>query len=479
MSSHRTPRSFLFTAATYAGIVVITLVLLDVALMVLGLFPPTYEYGEPDIGWVAAPPTGSMREDHCTEYSTGVVFTYTRNEDGIRTPVSAKALMAHRQSYLVGVTGDSQTDLCAPDAQTHSGVLQTGLNAGGVRAIVVAYGAGKYSPVQDYVAFKKALKKYDPDAFVLNLYTGNDFYDILRVDDRPHLVRTDSGYVIAPPVWYRYDEPGATRHSRVLSALRSIARRIGIHGFVQRIQVLRGVAAEQGRGLATVLAYLNDLRKAEEPTIGYSDALSAQMLNQQLFFYRFPGGRPESIRRVRALLALIRRENPGVALMLSALPSYELVQQQPVDRALLRTLDRLPITHEAGLRQEQALYDTLCVLAKETGWLFADNLGALQAYTGAGRLYNDFDYHLLPAASEIIGRTQTKVLLTYLRSRAPEKPLARRHVGHACFAASGARVLLPTDLHRVAPRRASHGADDVGGQALGSDRTKPAGASEW
>ena len=426
MSIRLMPRRFLLTAATYAGIVLITLVLLDITLMVLGLFPPKYEYGDPDVGWVAAPPTGKMREDHCTEYSTGVVFTYTRNEDGIRTPVSAKALTTNRHRYLIGVTGDSQTELCAPDAQTHSGVLETDLNAGGVRATVLAYGAGRYSPVQDYLAFKKALKKYNPDAFVLNLYTGNDFYDILRVDDRPHLVRTDSAYIIAPPVWYRYDEPGVKRHSRVLFALRSLARRVGIYGFLQRIQVLRAVAADQGKGLGTVLAYLNDLRKSDEPSVEYSGALSSQMLNQQLFFYRFPGSRAESIRRVQTLLALIRRENPGVALMLSALPSYELTQQQPVDPRLRRALDRLPITYEGGLREERALYDTLRVLAEETGWLFADNLRALQAYTGTGQLYNLVDYHLLPPGSEIIGRTQAKVLLTYLRSRAPQNSLARR-----------------------------------------------------
>ena len=425
MSIRPTIRRFLRTAATYASIVVITLLLLDVTLMALGLFPPTYDYGDADIGWVAAPPTGSMQVERCTEYSTGVVFTYARNEDGIRTPVSAKALTSRRGNYVIGVTGDSQTELCAPDAQTHAGVLQTALNAGGLRATVVAYGAGRYSPVQDYIAYKTALKKYAPDAFVLNLYTGNDFNDILRVDDRPHLVRSDSGYVIAPPVWYRYDPPGMKRHSRVLFALRSIAKRVGIHGFVQRIQVLRGVAAEQGKGLGAILAYLNDLRKSDEPSVGYSGALSAQMLNQQLFFYRFPASRDESIRRVRALLALVRRENPGVTLMLSALPSYELVQQQPVDRALLHTLERLPITYEGGFREERALYDTLRVLAKEEGWLFADNLPALQAYRGTGRLYNDFDYHLLPAASEIIGRTQAQVLLRYLGSHAWLRSLAR------------------------------------------------------
>ncbi len=406
-------KRLLLTTAQYGGIVLATLLAIDIACIVLGLFPPTYEYGEPDVGWVASPPTGAMHEDRCIDYTTGMTYSYTRNEDGVRTPYRTAELLSDSQSYLIGVTGDSQTDLCAPNAETHPGVLERTMNASGRRAVVLAYGAGRYSPLQDYVVFKKALQKYHPDAFVLNLYTGNDFYDMLRVDDRPHFVRTDSGYAIAPPVWYLYDAPGARRRSRVLFALRSLAKRTGVEGFIERVQQLRAVAAEQGKGLATVAAYMNDLRKSSEPSLGYPAAFSAQMLNQQLFFHRFPESRVESIRRVRALLQLIRQENPCMVLLLSPLPSYELTQQQPVDSALFRTIARLPITYESGLREERALYDTLRVLAPETGWLFADNLRPLQAYKGPDRLYNSFDYHLLPPASDIIGREQAKALLPY------------------------------------------------------------------
>jgi len=404
-------KNLLLTTAQYGGIALATLLAIDGACIVLGLFPPTYEYGEPDVGWVSSPATGVMHEDRCTEFSTGTTYTYTRNEDGVRTDRRAAELEGDSQAYLVAVTGDSQTDLCAPNAQNHAGVLENALKASGLRAVVLPYGAGRYSPVQDYVVFKKALLKYRPDAFVLNLYTGNDFYDVLRVDDRPHFVRSDSGYTIAPPVWYLYDAPGVRRRSRVLFALHSIAKRTGVQGFIQRVQLLRAAAAEQGKGLGTVLAYMNDLRKSTEPSVGYPAALSAQMLNQQLFFHRFPESRAESLRRIGALLALIRRENPHLVLLLSPLPSYELVQQQPVDSALLRTVARLPITYEGGLREERALYDSLQVLARDTGWLFVDNLRALQAYKGADRLYNDFDYHLLPPASEIIGRAQAAALL--------------------------------------------------------------------
>lgn len=416
-------KQWLRTAALYAGIVLVTLLVIDLACIALGLFPPTYDYGEPDVGWVSAPSTGAMREDRCTDYSTGTTHTFMRNEDGVRTDRSAVELVADSQRYLVAVTGDSQTDLCAPNAQTHAGVLESALNARGLGATVVAYGAGRYSPVQDYLVFKKVLLKYKPDAFVLNLYTGNDFYDILRVDDRPHLVRAESGYAIAPPVWYLYDAPGVRRRSRVLFALHSVAKRTGVQGFIQRVRLLRGAAAEQGKGLGTVLAYMNDLRKSSEPSVGYPAAFSAQMLNQQLFFHRFPASRAESLRRIEALLTLIRRENPGLVLLLSPLPSYELVQEQPVDSALLRAIARLPLTYQGGVQEERALYDTLRVLARETGWVFVDNLRPLQAYKGPQRLYNNFDYHLQPPASEVIGRAQADALLRARpRARGTEQP---------------------------------------------------------
>jgi len=112
-----------------------------------------------------------------------------------------------------------------------------------------------------------------------------------------------------------------------------------------------------------------------------------------------------------------------------------------VDDALLRTLARLPITYEGGVQEERALYDSLRVLAREGGWLFVDNLRALRAYKGPDRLYNNFDYHLLPAASEIIGRAQAQALLQRAPTRRGSvRALARRTSGESArFVASQLR----------------------------------------
>lgn len=409
-------KRLLLRVLQYAGITIGTLVVVDLLTILLGVFPPTHDYGDPDVGWVPFNPTGRMHTDRCTEYSTGAVFEFARNEDGIRTQVGVEQLLTDSPRFKLAVTGDSQTELCAPNAETHAGVLESELNSAGTRAVVLPYGTGRYSPLQAYLLFKKALVRYAPHAFVLNFYTGNDFFDLLRVDDRPHLVSTDGGYVIAPPVWYLLDDPQVTRRSRVLFAARSLAEAFGIRNLFLRVRFLRRIAAEQGRGLGAVLGYMKDVRDTFESSVGYSGAFAAQMLNQQLFFHWFPGSRDESIRRAGALMQLIRAENPNTLLIMSPLPSYELARQRPVDSALTRVLERLPISHESGVREEHQLYETLRVLADEHGWLFVDNLASLWGYDGADRLYNDFDYHLLPVASAIIGKNQARAILDHLRS---------------------------------------------------------------
>lgn len=403
--------------AIYSAIIVATLAAVDLVTIMLGVFPPRHNYGHPKVGWVPARPTGEMYDDRCVSPSTGEEIQYARNEDAIRTGLSARELRGPGGGFEVAVGGDSHTDLCATNPETHFGVLERELVAKGVEAAVYAYGGGKYSPLQAYLAIKNTLEEYEPDAFVLNFYSGNDFYDMFRVDDRPHFVPAEHGYEIAPPVWYQLDEPGIQRRSRVLFALRSAAKRLGVWGGYVRLRYLRRAAAEQGRGFASVVAYMNDLRKSAASDVGYRAALAAQMLNQQLFFHRFPGSREESVERVRALLELVRTENPGLLLILSPVPSYQLVQQEPVDEVLLRTLDRLPITYLGGVREESELYETLRQLAAETGWLFIDNLTPLGNYSGSERLYNEFDYHIRPAASEIIGRTQAAVIARHALSR--------------------------------------------------------------
>jgi hypothetical protein len=409
-------RRFLSSVLAYSAIIVVTLVVVDGICVALNLFRPAMNYGDPDLGWRPARATGKMAIGKCQEFSTGETVIYERNDDGVRTGLTRAAVLADTSRLRIGVSGDSQTDLCAPNDQIPGGVLEALLNSHGHPATVLTYGAGRYSPLQDYLAFRKVLVPYRPNAFILQVYTGNDLYDILRSDDRPHFERTESGYRIAEPIWYVYDDPKVRARSRVLHLLRTLADRIGVRRIPLRLIELRRLGKEHGAGLLDITSYLRDVWKAREPSIGYPDAFSAQMLNQQLFFVHFPSAQEESIRRMRELLTLIRRENPGLTLVMSPIPSYELVGAQPVDAALQRTLTRLPITLEGGRQQEGGLYERLRQLASEQQWVFVDNLAALRSYEGSGRLYNDFDYHLLPVASALVGQAEAEALLRVLPS---------------------------------------------------------------
>lgn len=421
MSFAARARRTLRVTLTYAAIIGATLLLVDGVCIALGLFPPSYDYGDPDIGWRPAPATGHMAIGRCVDFSTGRIVTYQRNEDGVRVDRMKAQLAADSLQLLIAVTGDSHTDLCSSNAQLHSGVLESRLAASGLPVTVLSYGAGRYSPLQDYLAFRTVLRPYHPGIFILNVYTGNDFYDLLRADDRPHFVASDSGYRIAPPIWYSLEDPSIQRRSRVAFAARKLGDKLGLRQIYFRVSELRRLGAQEGKGIPTVVAYMRDLLKAREPTLGYPDALAAQMLNQQLFFQHFPASQDESLRRMRALMEMIRRENPDLLLVLSPLPSYELVGEQPIDTALVHVLGRLPVTLEEGRQQELQLYRRLEALAGAESWIFVDNLAALQVHSGPERLFNDFDYHLLPAASALIGEAQAAALFDTLAA------LTRRH----------------------------------------------------
>ncbi|MEX0618814.1 MAG: hypothetical protein WDZ76_01310 [Pseudohongiellaceae bacterium] len=402
-------------ALPYLLIIVVTLVLLDLVLIASGLYPPTYSYGHPDLGWVSARSASRMASYQCMEKSLQQSHTVQLNEDGHRSSRSIIGLRGPGKVFEIAVSGDSHTDLCADNSETHFGFMESELNERGVSAVTFAYGAGRYSPLQAYLAIEEGIRANQADAFVLNLYVGNDFFDMMRVDDRPYLTPGEDGYKITEPVWYSYDSPDSVKHSRVLYVLNQAAKGVGIKSLTVRLRFLYDTAREQGMGVGAVAGYMNAIRRSMSSDLGYPAAFSAQILNQQLFFEYFPGSRDESLRRVAALMSAIRERHPDLMLIMSPIPSYQAAYTQPVDPAFLSVLDQLSLNHEEGMRKEEVLHERLRAEARGAGWLFVDNMAALQAYDGHARLYNDFDYHITPAAGEVIGRGQAAVIAAAIR----------------------------------------------------------------
>lgn len=403
-------RKALAKVALYAAIMLVTALLVEMTSIALGLFPPRYELGDPVLGWRSASASDTMNLGRCTEFSTGEVHVFPRNEDGVRTSFARAQLMEDSSDVKIAVSGDSQTDLCAPNELVHSGFLGSALEAGGVPNRILLFASGRYSPLQAYLAFREVLRPYRPTVFVLNLYTGNDLNDLLRSDDRPHFIRSDSGYRIAGPTWYRLYDPSVRHWSRIAYLARSLGDAAGVRTAIARVAALAEIAALQGKGLPAVASYLVDVVHARDERIGYPDAFTAQMLNQQLMFYHFPETVHESLARLTALLRIARSENPDIVLVMSPIPSYQLATSVGPTSELGFVTSHLPLTIAQGRAQEERLYEEVRTISIGAGWMFVDNLAALRKVNGEDGLYNEFDYHLLPPASKIIGSAEATAL---------------------------------------------------------------------
>jgi hypothetical protein len=147
---------FLIAAAPWLAITLITLVVFDVLCISFGLFPPTLEYGDPDVGWLPLIP-GKIHLDSCVD-PNGHWIDYYRNEIGVRTNRTMADLTRDPGSFMVAAVGDSQSDICAANELNHPGVLEAGLNARGVEAVVLPFGVGRYSPLQAYLVYETRLK---------------------------------------------------------------------------------------------------------------------------------------------------------------------------------------------------------------------------------------------------------------------------------------------------------------------------------
>lgn len=395
----------------------------DAVLCALGAFEPRYPVGDPVLGiWLKqAGASGIVRLSILPELADDpVVGRYERNEDGFASSGTMGAFRAVSAGARIVSLGDSHTDLYYNFAHTHMGVLEAELvESWHADSRVLGAGHGFYSILQSWLLYQTRLGDLKPDAIVLNFYTGNDLYDLIRQDDRPYLVSLEGGgFEIHPPRWVAY-VPNANRplwsRSRVIYAVNCSLMRLGLEHLAAKTRAAWTAARAYGGDPLSSLHYLNDLRNSRDPELWYPGAAAAQALNQALFFHHFRGASDESLRRVRFVLSSMREAYPDCLLILSMIPSRCLAHGPREDAALDRVLARLPLTRAEVLRQEETLYREVATIGVESGWLIADPLASL---TRAGdECYFSSDWHLAPVGSRIVGRAQAEVLRAALRDR--------------------------------------------------------------
>jgi hypothetical protein len=398
---------------------VLTALILDGLLIATGLLAPNYRVGDAVLGFAPSRATepGGDRSELPELADDPVCATFHVNSAGFMSRGTMDEFLTARGPKIVAL-GDSHTALEYCFDRTHMGVLETALQQSGFpHAAVLGAGKGRYSPLQEWLLFDERLRQLPVDAVVMNFYTGNDFYDLIRTDDRPSLVADpEHGYRIVPPNFVIYlapDDHGYRARSRMVYGSHLLLRQVGLEDAWAKFQHARSACDAFGVPLSGSWQYMWDLSRSRDEELWYSAAVAAQALNQALFFHHFPGALEESLSRTRFVLEQMRTAYPTHTLVLSPIPSRLLARPAEREPASERIFSRLPLDRDDAVAQELECYEALLDLGRETGWHVLDTLPKLRE--AAGDLYFDSDWHLAPAGSEVIGTAQAETL-----SRHPE-----------------------------------------------------------
>lgn len=422
-------RGALRASVPYLVMIGVTLVFIDVVCMATGLFPTRYRKGNKELGFfeTRGVPGGFDGFAEVPELANVPdVRKYHRNEEGFFTTRSMDDWVHHPTGRRVVVIGDSHTELPYAFARTHMGVLETKLHERGwAGAEVLGAGHGKWSPLQEMTLYDTKFRPIGVDVVLMNFYTGNDFYDLIRTDDRPHLVaQPGGGYAVAPPEWVAYYDPDTDplwRQSRILYLGFLGLDKLGVSNLLDKFSYATKAADAFGVGFFDSMGYLNDLRLSQDDAVWYSAAYAAQVLNQALFFQDFPGSHEESLKRARYVLETTKREmekkGDKALFVLSPIPSRILAQPDLPDPIYDRILGRLPLTKDVVFQRELEGYETLRRVAAETGWVFVDTLEVLRK--GEGMLYFPSDLHIAPEGSALVGALQAERVTAAWDARAP------------------------------------------------------------
>jgi glycine cleavage system H protein len=221
---------------------------LDLMLVKLDLLSPPFTYGLEGVGF-------------------GYAGVRRSSDFGVVTPGAGEAV-------TIAMVGDSHSQLAfdGRPLESHEFVLERRLRAAGIPALMISAGRGRYSPLQEYLLFKLAIEEpYHPRLLVMNVYSGNDFYDMLRPDDRPHYLRDSAvGIAIEDPEWITFVNPSTRRwieRSRLLWAVDELSSRLGYPRVVTRLRMLGAAARQPGHTTAETVRYLSDLVYVDLPEV--------------------------------------------------------------------------------------------------------------------------------------------------------------------------------------------------------------------
>lgn len=307
----------------------------------------------------------------------------------------------------IGVVGDSLTvGTCKPE-ENYPNLVEAQLNQaeGRVANEVLDAGVGRYSPYQYYLRAERELLPLGISHLVVAIYSGNDYLDLIREDDRPHLVRGPSGaFEARPPTFVVYrdpnEPPGLLEKSRVWQIGRGLLGPTILYQF-SRVRLLSRDLTALGRGPLETFAYINEIRKLDKVAHG----LMVQSLHQRLWFDRFPETLESAMaidKRVMELFAEMGRAR-GIGITLVVIPTKPEIEPQRI-QGILRAVNALQPKYTARDIQsfENTLVERTLSDARAVGLDVVDVRPALRAAAANTELYYPADMHLNVAGNHVV-----------------------------------------------------------------------------
>jgi hypothetical protein len=138
----------------------------EILVRVSGLDRPALWHPDAEVGWVHIPGTRL----HWREEGDGQVLI---NSQGLRD--EERSVQKPGGTYRIAVFGDSMTEAVQVNLdQTFAQLLQKRLRDRGMAVEVVNFGVSGYSPLQEYLLYKKLGRSFTPDLVIHAVFTDND-----------------------------------------------------------------------------------------------------------------------------------------------------------------------------------------------------------------------------------------------------------------------------------------------------------------
>jgi hypothetical protein len=141
----------------------------EVFVRLSGVDPPLMWRPDPEIGWRHIPGASA----HWTEEGDAYVKINTLGLRDVERTVSKPVGV-----FRIAVFGDSMTEGVQVNLdQTYTQVLERGLRKRGLNIEVLNFGVNGFSPLQGYLFYERAGKRFQPDLVLHAVFTDNDIAD--------------------------------------------------------------------------------------------------------------------------------------------------------------------------------------------------------------------------------------------------------------------------------------------------------------